>query len=233
VDPIGKRLLIGDPKQEKWLTIVGGIPTLYALGMVAGGGDHYPPEVLTAYWQQRRTSSASIALRGPASTANATSVRKVVAALDPDVPVYSVAAMDEVLYQPTWPLRLFGTMFVIFGIVSLVLAAIGLYAVMAFSVSRRVREMGIRMALGATAANVVTLICRQGATQVLVGMGIGLLVGAGLVRMVSMLLFEVRPGDPSVFGVVASVLAVAAFVACIIPAFRATRVDPLVALRAE
>jgi len=113
------------------------------------------------------------------------------------------------------------------------LAAIGLYAVMAFSVSRRVREMGIRMALGASAGNVVRLICRQGATQIVIGMGIGLLVGAGLVRMVSMLLFEVRPGDLSVFGIVASVLGVAAFVACIIPAFRATRVDPLVALRSE
>jgi len=233
VDPIGRRILIGDPKKEKWLTIVGVIPTLYALGMVSVGGNHFPPEVLTAFWQQRRTSSASIALRGPASVANATTVRKVVATLDPDVPVYAAAAMDNVLDQPTWPMRLFGTMFVIFGVVSLVLAAIGLYAVMAFSVSRRVREMGIRMALGATAGSVVRLICRQGATQILIGMGIGLLLGAGLVRMVSMLLFEVRPGDLSVFGVVASVLGLAAFVACIIPAFRATRVDPLVALRSE
>ncbi|HZI40603.1 MAG TPA: ABC transporter permease [Gemmatimonadaceae bacterium] len=233
VDPLGRRIRIGDPKKEKWLTIVGVIPTLYALGMVAVSGNHYPPEVLTAYWQQRPTASASIALRGPAAIANATTVRKVVAALDPDVPVYAAAAMDDVLYQPTWPLRLFGTMFVIFGIVSLVLAAIGLYAVMAFSVSRRTREMGIRMALGASAGNVVRLICRQGATQIVIGMGIGLLVGAGLVRMVSMLLFEVRPGDLSVFGIVASVLGVAAFVACIIPAFRATRVDPLVALRSE
>jgi putative ABC transport system permease protein len=233
VDPIGKRILIGDPKKEKWLTIVGVIPTLYALGMVAGGGDRFPPEVITAYWQQGRTASASIAIRGAAGVANATSVRKVVAALDPDVPIYSVAAMDDVLYQPTWPLRLFGTMFVIFGIISLVLAAIGLYAVMAFSVSRRVREMGIRMALGASAGSVVRLICRQGAKQIVVGMTLGLLVGAGLVRMVRILLFEVQPSDPSVFGIVASVLGAAAFVACIIPAVRATRVDPLVALRSD
>jgi putative ABC transport system permease protein len=233
VDPIGKRILIGDPKKEKWLTIVGVIPTLYALGMVAAGGDHFPPEALTPYWQERRTPSVSIALRGPASVANATSVRKAVAALDPDVPIYSLAAMDEVLYQPTWPLRLFGTMFVIFGIVSLVLAAIGLYAVMTFSVSRRVREMGIRMALGASAGNVVRLICRQGAKQIVVGMALGLLVGAGLVRLVRILLFDVQPSDPSVFGIVASVLGAAAFVACIIPAVRATRVDPLVALRSD
>jgi ABC-type antimicrobial peptide transport system permease subunit len=124
-------------------------------------------------------------------------------------------------------------MFVIFGFVSLVLAAIGLYAVMAFSVSRRVREMGIRMALGATAANVIRLVCGQGAKQVLVGMSLGLLLGAALVRMVRMLLFEVQPSDPSVFAIVAGVLGAAAFVACVIPALRATRVDPLVALRSD
>jgi putative ABC transport system permease protein len=233
VDPIGRRILIGEPKKEKWLTIVGVIPTLYALGMVSAGGNHFPPEVLTAFSQQPRTTSASIAIRGPASVANATTARKTIAALDPDVPLYAAAAMDDVLNQPMWPLRLFGTMFVIFGFVSLVLAAIGLYAVMAFSVSRRVREMGIRMALGATAGNVIRLICRQGAMQIVVGMSLGLLAGAGFVRMVRVLLFEVQPSDPSVFGLVASVLGVAAFVACIIPALRATRVDPLVALRSE
>jgi putative ABC transport system permease protein len=233
VDPIGRRILVGDPKKDKWLTIVGVIPTLYALGMVSNGDDHFPPEVLTAFWQQQRTSSASIAIRGPVSVANAVAVRKTIAALDPDVPMYEAAAMENVLYQPTWPLRLFGTMFVIFGFVSLVLAAIGLYAVMAFSVSQRVREMGIRMALGASAANVIRLVCRQGATQVFVGMSLGLLLGTGLVRMVRMLLFEVQPSDPSVFGIVASVLGAAAFVACFIPAVRATRVDPLVALRSD
>jgi putative ABC transport system permease protein len=233
VDPIGRRILIGDRKRDKWLTIVGVIPTLYALGMINNGDSHFPPEVITAFWQQQRTSSASIAIRGPKSVANAVTVRKAIAVLDPDVPMYETAAMEDVLNRPTWPLRLFGTMFVIFGFVSLALAAIGLYAVMAFSVSQRVREMGIRMALGASAANVIRLVCRQGATQIVLGMSLGLLLGAGLVRLVRILLFEVQPSDPSVFGIVASVLGVAAFVACIIPAVRATRVDPLVALRSD
>jgi predicted permease len=233
VDPIGRRILIGDRKRDKWLTIVGVIPTLYALGMINNGDSHFPPEVITAFWQERSASSASIAIRGSKSVANAVTVRKAIAALDPDVPVYETAAMKDVLDQPNWPLKLFGTMFVIFGFVSLALAAIGLYAVMAFSVSRRVREMGIRMALGASGANVIRLVCREGAKQVFVGLSLGLLLGTGLVRMVRILLFEVQPSDPAVFGIVASVLGVAASVACIIPAVRATRVDPLVALRSD
>jgi ABC-type antimicrobial peptide transport system permease subunit len=189
--------------------------------------------VLTAFWQQHRFSTASIALRGPASIASVMSVRKVVAALDPDVPVFAAASMDAVLSKPTWPLRVFGTLFVIFGFVSLILAAIGLYAVMAYSVSRRVREMGIRMALGATAGAVIRLVCRQGAMQIVIGMSIGLLFGAAFVRAIRMLLFEVQPNDPVVFALVAGVLGVAAFVACLIPAIRATQVDPLTALRTD
>lgn len=235
-EPIGRRIRIGQPERgepEDWLTIVGVMPTLYAGSVVSAGGNHFPPEALIAFWQQRQSSTASIALRGPASVANATTVRRIVAAIDADAPVYAATTMDDVLYKPMWPVRVFGTLFVIFGVASLVLAAIGLYAVMAFSVSRRVREMGIRMALGATGGNVIRMICVQGATQIAIGMGIGLLAGTAMVRGVRMLLFEVEPSDPAVFALVIGVLAVTAFIACIIPAIRATRVDPLVALRTE
>jgi putative ABC transport system permease protein len=231
-DPIGRRIRIGDQASE-WLMVVGVIPNLFALGMVGAPGDHFPPEVITAFWQQKRLATASIALRGPPSVANAATIRKVVAPLDADLPIYSASTMDAVLYRPQWPIRVFGTMFVIFGIASLALAAIGLYAVMAFSVTRRVREMGIRLALGATAGRVIRLVCWQGAKQILLGMSLGLLVGSVLVRGLRALLFEVQPNDPIVFAVVASVLGVAAFVACIIPAVGATRVDPVTALRAE
>ena len=113
------------------------------------------------------------------------------------------------------------------------LAAIGLYAVMAFSVSRRVRELGIRMALGATAGDVIRMVCRQGLWQILIGLSLGFVAGAAVVRVARAVLFGVRPDDPAVFAVVAAVLGAAAFAACIIPAIRATRVDPLIALRAE
>ena len=178
-------------------------------------------------------STATVALRGPPSIAAAATVRKAVVSLDPDIPVFGAATMDEVMTRSNWGVHVFGTMFVIFGVVALVLAAIGLYAVMSFSVSRRVREMGIRMALGASSADVIRVVCRLGAMQIVVGMSLGLLAGAGLVRAARATLFEVQPSDPTVFMLVVSVLGAAAFVACIIPALGATRVDPLTALRSD
>jgi putative ABC transport system permease protein len=239
-EPIGKRIRLGAPPSANntephndWLTIVGVIPTLYAASVTSATGNHFPPEVLIALWQQPRISAVSLAVRGPASVANAATLRSITAAIDPDVPIFATSMMDEALAKPMWPVRVFGSMFVIFGVVSLVLAAIGLYAVMAFSVTRRTREMGIRMALGATSRHVVAMICREGATQIFIGMSLGFVAGAGLVRLMTMLLFEVQPSDPAVFMIVGGVLAAAAFMACFVPAVAATRLDPVVALRTE
>jgi len=223
VNPIGRRIRLGEtPTDADWATVVGVIPTLYA----GNSRNAWPPEVLTSLAQEPRLSSVSIALRGADGVANAATVRRIVSALDPEVPVYSIASMDELMFRAQWPVRVLGTMFVLFGVASLVLAAIGLYAVMAFSVSRRTREMGIRIALGATAGSVVGMICRQGAVQIALGMTVGFAVGALVVQAARAALFEVRPSDPWVFG--ASALA-----ACLIPAFRATGVDPVIALRSE
>jgi predicted permease len=223
-DPIGRRIRMGQGTDGEWLTIVGVVPTLYA--STFNLQEPFPPEVLTAFWQARRTLSVSIAVRGEVDAA--TPIRKVVAAIDPEIPVYDPATMRDVIGRPTWPLRLLGTMFVIFGVVSLVLAAIGLYAVMSFSVSRRIREMGIRLALGASPADVIRLICHQGARQIGIGISIGVIAGAGLVRVARAVLFDVKPGDPMVFAVVAVVLGVSAFVSCNKTALASTRVDPLV-----
>ena len=235
-DPIGRRIRLGAAEREgeteqEWLTIVGVIPTLYAMSF--GSDDHWPPQVLTAFRQERAPLSGTIAVRGPSDVASAATIRRVVATIDPEIPVHATSAMSAVLDDTTWPLRIFGGMFIIFGIVALVLSGIGLYAVMAFSVSRRVREMGIRMALGATGRDVIGMVCRHGAKQIAVGMTLGLLAGAGIVRAARAALYGVRPNDPGVFVLVAGVLAAAAFIACIVPAVRATRVDPLVALRAD
>jgi predicted permease len=231
-DAIGRRIRLGgSDTTQQWLTIVGVVPTLYAANFTLQ--NVWPPEVLTPLWQQRTLMTASIAVRGPPDVAAAAPIRKIVTALDADIPIYATASMTDVLAEPMWGLRVFGTMFVIFGVVSLLLAAIGLYAVMSFSVSRRVREMGIRMALGATGGDVIRMVCQQGARQILIGLALGFVAGGALIRAVRGLLFEVRPNDLSVFGLVAGVLGLAAFVACIIPAVGATRVDPLVALRTE
>jgi predicted permease len=229
-DPIGRRIRLGGPEsREPWRTVVGVIPTLFSLSM----RDPWPAEVLTPMWQERSFASASVAVRGPSDVAAAAPIRAAVSALDPEAPVYLASSMHDVLARETWLIHVFGTMFVVFGAVSLALAAIGLYAVTAFSVSRRTRELGIRMSLGASSRDVVRMVCRQGAAQITLGMAVGFLAGGAIVRVAQAALFEIEPGDPTVFALVAVVLGAAALAACLVPARRATRVDPLVALRTE
>jgi ABC-type antimicrobial peptide transport system permease subunit len=156
-----------------------------------------------------------------------------VASINADIPIYWPYSMDEALARPLWFIRVFGTMFMIFGFIALFLASVGLYAVMAFSVSRRTREVGIRMALGAGSPDVVRMVFGQGLLQLAIGMTAGLALALGVSRVLGMLLFDVQPRDPVVFGSVAAVLTLAGLLACLFPARRAARVDPLVALRAE
>ena len=232
VTPLGRRIRVAAASGDStWLTVVGVVPTLYAANFNLQ--NLWPAEVLTAFWQNPDPTTVSVAIRGAPDVANAASIRKIVTALDPETPIYATQSMEDVLAEPMWGLQVFGSMFAVFGVISLALAAIGLYAVMAFSVSRRVRELGIRMALGATGADVIRLVGRQGARQILVGLAIGFIVGAAVVRAARATLFEVTPNDPTVFAVVAGVLAAAALAACLVPAARAARVDPVVALRSD
>jgi len=160
-------------------------------------------------------------------------LRAAVAAIDPEIPVYATESMAEVMREPMRFFRIFATLFIVFGVAALVLSSIGLYAVMTFSVSRRVREMGIRLALGATAGAVIRMVIRQGAWQIAIGMAIGLLAGSGLVRVARAALFQVSPNDPVVTILVTAVLGTTALLECLVPARRATRVDPVIALRTE
>jgi ABC-type antimicrobial peptide transport system permease subunit len=124
-------------------------------------------------------------------------------------------------------------MFMVFGVVALFLASIGLYAVMSFSVSRRAREVGIRMALGATARDVVRMIISQGAWQLGIGLVLGLALAAGISRFMTVVLFDVQPLDAPVFAGVTILLAVTGALACLLPARRATLVDPSDAIRSD
>lgn len=229
-EPLGRRIRLGGrTSTAPWLTIVGVVPTLFS-------GDPEEPRRPGFYvpLEQSHSNFVSLAIRTTGSPMGITSrVRQAVASLNPDIPLYWVHSMAEAFARPTWFIRVFGTMFMLFGLIALFLASVGLYAVMSFSVSRRVREVGIRMALGAQGRDVVRMIFGQGAWQLGIGLVLGLGLAAAVAQLMQVILFDVQPRDPTTFAGVAAVLALAGLAACMIPARRATRVDPLVALRAE
>jgi putative ABC transport system permease protein len=230
-DPVGRRVRFGRSEStEPWMTIIGVVPNV----LDAENREDPRPAIVFRPLAQTFASFVYISARanGP-PLALTTPIRDVVGALNSDIPLYWVMPLDQAISRQLWFVRVFGTMFMIFGVVALFLAAVGLYAVMSFSVSRRAREVGIRMALGARAPMVVRMILGQGLAQLAVGMTVGLGLALLISKGLSMILFDVQPRDPIVFGGVAVTLLSIGLLACLVPAMRATRVDPLSALRAE
>ena len=158
-------------------------------------------------------------------------VRAIISELDPNLPVYELQPLGGALEQATWAFALFGSLFTIFGIAALFLASVGLYGVMAFSVSQRRQEMGVRMALGAERGAIMGLVLRKGAVQLGIGTVVGIALGAGMGQPLKFVLYGVETGDPVVYGSVVVTLVAAGLVACILPARTATRTDPVVAMR--
>jgi putative ABC transport system permease protein len=165
----------------------------------------------------------------PASLGEA--FRRTVQGLDKDLPVRDVAPLEDQLAMALWPLRVFGGMFAIFALVALMLATVGLYAVVAQAVNQRPHELGVRVALGASSSAILRMVFAQGMRQMALGLVIGVAAAFGVTRVVGALLVGVSPTDPITFGSVALILTLAAVAGCAIPARRATRVDPAVALR--
>lgn len=229
-DPIGRRINLGESDTTpRWVTIVGVVAPLYAASMQ----NPWPAEIITAF-QQETNASATIVIHTTGDPGLLTqSLRSLVASIDRDLPVYSIATMQDVMKQTTWPARVFGGLFAVFGIIALVLASIGLYAVLAFTVKQRERELGIRIALGAAGVDIMRLVFRDGAAQLAIGIPIGLALGVGAAGVARAVLFGVQPTDPLSIAVVVAVLTVTGCVACLAPAVHATRADPLRSLRAE
>jgi predicted permease len=227
---LGRRIRLGDGQsQQPWLTIVGVVPDAFPaqLNDDRAEGMYVP----FAQHPQRFMSIVARTLGEPMTITNA--VRDAVASVDSDVPIYFTRTLRNAIAAETWFYRVFGVLFMLFGLIALLLAAIGLYAVMAFSVSQRTREVGIRMAIGAQARDVLGMILRQGLLQVTMGMVLGLGLALGVSQFLSIILFDVQPRDPVIFGAIVIVLSLTAMVACLVPARRATAVHPLEALRSE
>ncbi|CAN5637788.1 ABC transporter permease [soil metagenome] len=228
---VGSRIRVGgEDGGEPWRTIVGIAPDLH----MAGANNDEPEGFYVPLAQDTSVRFMSIAARStgdPASLAPA--FRSAVSLVDADIPIYWVRTLDDFIAAENWFYGVFGALFSLMGFVALLLAAIGLYGVMSFSVSRRTREMGVRMALGAEPGDVVLLVMKQGAGQLAIGLVLGLLGALAVSGLLANFLFGVNPRDPATFGAIVVVLSVTGLLASWIPARRATRVDPAEALRHE
>jgi len=227
-EPIGQRLNFGGREKEPQEII----------GVVADVKNDDVDEAVDpiAYspYAQNPWSTMSLVIRGTQDpTRLASAVRSEVQALDPNLPVSNIKPVRQMIDERVSPKRLMTYILGVFALVALLLASVGIYGVMSYAVTQRTREIGVRMALGAEAVDVLKLVIKNGMTMALVGVAIGLAGAYALTRLLANLLFKVTPTDVMTFAAVSISLIVVALIACYIPARRATKVDPLVALRYE
>jgi predicted permease len=239
-DPIGKRIRFMQsapqpgqppPTPAVWRTIVGIVPNVRHTNIQDADS------VAAAYlpWRQETPGFATVIMRSSvAPDTLMAAVRKEVQTIDPDQPVFNLRTMERMMQNLMWPYRVFGSLFTIFAFIGLMLSAVGLYAVMAYAVTQRTQEIGVRMALGAQGNQVTWMVLKRGLFQLGLGLAIGLAGGyfAGQ-ALPSRILVRTTATDPWVFIAITLVLSIVAITACLVPARRAMRVDPLVALRAE
>ncbi len=217
-----------DGPDDPWYTIIG------VVGNEWTDNENVSSEMAYACLFQADARFISLALKSrgdPMSIVPA--VRDAVMSVDQDLPIYWVMPMSNVIFESTWFYGVFGSIIMISGLFALFLATIGLYAVMAFSVNRRIQEIGVRMALGAQPLALVRMIVRQGIVHLVIGLLIGLLLSLGLAQGIRMILFGVSPADPVILALIVIVIIGTGLIASLIPAMRATRVNPVAALKQE
>ncbi len=227
-NPLGKRFRIGGD-QSPLMEVIG------IAGDVRGVSLNKNPSatVYVPYWQ-RAFNQISLAVKTAMEPLAASSaIRAAIRAVDPELPVPAFRTMDEIVAESVAQRRFQMTLVLLFGLTALLLASLGIYGVVSYSVAQRTNEMGIRMALGAPRAGIRSLVLRQSLPPVMLGLGVGVVASLALGRVLSSLLFGVGAGDPLTIFTVIALLSAVAIVAAYIPAHRATQVDPITALRYE
>jgi putative ABC transport system permease protein len=228
-DALGKRIEVGigeDFKSE----VIGVVGNVKHRGL----DQETPPEVYVSYLQNTLWPVMNLVVKTSSDPLSLVpSVRQDIQAVDREQPIFNIKTMDQLVSDSVGPRRFNALLLVLFAAVALILAAVGVYGVMSYSVTQRTHEIGIRMALGAQPSDILKLVLRHGMIVILIGITIGLAVAFSLTRVISSLLFGVESTDLLTFVTLPLLLVVIAFLACYIPAHRAARVDPLLALRYE
>jgi predicted permease len=228
-DPIGQRIRAGTDGKQPWRTIVGIVPSLTTRSR--SGGAPVATVMLPFDQAPQRFATIIVATDGPVLAEGP--FRYAVGQVDPTLVAFDVRTLQRTYDQQTWPFKVFGSLVVAFGTAALILASAGLYGVMSFAVRRRMSEIGVRMALGASQTNILAMVLKQGAVLVGIGVTLGAGAGIGLGQLLTQLLYGVKPWDPLVLGGTFLVLAASGLVACLVPARRAAAIDPLIALRRD
>jgi putative ABC transport system permease protein len=231
-EAVGKRLQIGG--KGPWLSVVGVAGDVLSQGPDAG----FHSEMYVPYqqfpWLMDGPKNLVVRTSGGVKPESVVGeVIQEIHRIDKDQPVVEIATMEQIALEPVAQQHMVMALLVSFAGLALILSALGTYSVLSYSVAQRTREIGLRMALGAQRKNVLRLVVVGGVRLAFLGIGVGLTAALALTRLMKVLLFGVRPTDPLTFGAVIGVLAVTSILACYIPARRATRVDPIVAIRYE
>jgi predicted permease len=230
--PLGRRFrFVEDGKPGPWMTVVG-----MSAELVQDPRERDAPPLVFISCRQEAWGWTTLIVRTAAEpSVIAPQVRAVVQRLDPDLPLFQAQALPSALERQTWFVRVFGTLFLVFAATGLLMAAVGIYAVVAQATARRTREIGVRMALGASTSDVARLVLARGVAQLALGVALGLVGAFGGTHLMSGagLLLRTSPNDPAVFASITAVLLVVGLLACWLPARRAARIHPTEALRAE
>ena len=230
-DPIGRQVLLGDPESasSRWHTVIG---VSESTTLTELDDPERPSAFVPLVQAPQRFLTVAIHTRGD-PLAFSQALRETVRELDPDIPVYWVRTLDDWIRAGSFTARIVSALFGIFAFIAVALSAAGIYSVLAYSVSQRTREIGVRRALGALDGRILNMIVRQGAAQLAIGLASGLVFAIGFAHLLSVMLRGVSPFDPPTLAGVALILSVVAVLASLVPAWRAMRVNPMEALRYE